>query len=139
MADRKFPGLVLSLSWRWLLVLTLLLGAGAFLQQQLNLLNLVSDTRLHPGIFWCAMAGLNALASMIYRPGLMAILWGSRVLTPELWSRINWGTTWFFLALAVLALLVGQVATESVWGFFKLYMQPLILLMWPALAITRTK
>ena len=81
------------------------------------------------------MAGLNALTSTIYRPGLMAILWGSRLLTPERWSRINRGTTWFFLALAILAFLVGQVATEPVWGYFKLYVQPLILLIWPALAI----
>jgi intracellular septation protein A len=81
------------------------------------------------------MAGLNALISMIHRPGLMAILWGSRLLTPGLWTRINLGTTWFFLATAALAFVVGQVATESLWGYYKLYGQPLILLTWPALAI----
>lgn len=135
MANMKIPGLLLSLSWRWLLALALLLGAGAFLQQQLVFLNFASDTRLHPGIFWCCMAGLNALTSMVYRPGLMAVLWGSRLLTPELWRRINLRTTWFFLAMAVLAFLVGQAATASVWGYFKLYVQPLILLIWPALVI----
>lgn len=131
----KTPSLFLSLSWRWLIALTLLLGAGVFLQQQLRFLNYVSDTRLHPSIFWCCMAGLNALISVIHRPGLMGILWGRRFLTPDQWNRISLGTTWFFLALAVLAFLVGQVATETVWGFFKLYVQPLILLTRPAFAI----
>jgi intracellular septation protein A len=132
----KTAGLLLSLSWRWLFALALLLGAGTLLQHQLLFLDFVSDTRLHPSIFWCCMAGLNALISMIYRPGLMAILWGHRLLTPELWNRINLGTTWFFLAMAVLAFLVGQVASESVWGYFKLHLQPLILLTRPIWAIT---
>ena len=112
------------------------LGIGAALQQHLQFLALVPDTRLHPSIFWCALAAINGLVSVASRAGLMAVLWGGRVLTPERWRSINLGTSCYLLALAALALPIGLTANAEVWAFFKLYVQPLLLMIWPAWAVT---
>ena len=59
-------------------------------------------------------AGLDQVAPPSYGRQPILQVHPERYLTflenvAERWSRINLGTTWFFLAMAVLALLVGQV------------------------------
>jgi len=121
-----------GLYWRYLFSITLSLVLVAFLSEQLNLLSFVDDFGLRPTIFWTIIALLYIFISLLQNKGFPYLFLGSRLnLADNIWYRFNIMTISFFVLLAFIGFGVNQIANEEIWAFYKIYGQPLCLVVIP--------
>jgi intracellular septation protein A len=121
-----------GLYWRYLFSITLSLVFVAFLSEQLSLLSFVDDFGLLPTIFWSSIALFYISISLIENKGFPYLLFGSRLnLADKSWYRFNVMTISLFVLLAIIGFGVNQIANEEIWAFYKIFGQPLCLVVIP--------
>jgi hypothetical protein len=65
--------------------------------------------------------------------GLVYLVWGWKLaLKPSLWQQWNRAFICFFIGLAVVSSLVYVTISTPHWSFYKLYLQPTAMVLWPA-------
>lgn len=118
--------------WRYLLSISISLLLIAFLSEQLNLLNLVSNSGLIPTVFWGILAVFFIAISLLQNKGLPYAFLGSRLALPnKAWCWFNFMNISLFVALAIIGYIVNQVANTEVWALYKLFGQPICLVLIP--------
>jgi intracellular septation protein A len=121
-----------GLYWRYLFSITLSLFLVAFLIEQLSLLRFVDDTGLLPTIFWSSITLFYISVSLIQNKGFPYLLFGNRLhLAGKVWHRFNVMTISFFVVLAIIGYGVNQIVNEEIWAFYKIFGQPLCLVVIP--------
>ena len=131
--------LVFAVYWRTFLVLVLLILSGAFIQQYIHAANWVSNTHYFPTLFWFLITSIYALFLWVRPKGFVHFLWGAKLnLSPLFWRRFNTAMIAMFLTLLVLPLIVYLISSKEVWGYYKLYFQPLVLLIVPIFCIKKS-
>ena len=119
--------------WRTVLAIVLLILLYAFAQQQFDFLSIAGNTRYYPSFFWLLVSLSFFVSFAINRNGLVYLLFGKRLgLTKAFWCRLNIANGVFFAFLAVLAYLVYAIFNTQTWQGFKLFVQPGLLLVMPA-------
>ena len=118
--------------WRYILSISLLLVLVAFLSEQVNLINVGNNSGLRPTIFWSIIAGLFISVTLFKIKGLAYVFLGNRLqLTDKTWSWFNCLTISLFVVLAIIGYVVSQIASKEVWALYKLFGQPLCLVLLP--------
>jgi intracellular septation protein A len=131
--------LIFAVYWRTLLVLVLLILAGAFIQQFIHAANWVRNTNVFRTLFWFLITSIYVLFLWLMPKGLIHFLWGAKLnLCPLFWRTFNMAIIAMFLSLLVLPLIVYSVSSKDVWGYYKLYFQPLVLLIVPIFCIKQS-
>lgn len=133
----------MALLWRYYLALISVFAFIAFIESQTALLSKLAISYFQPSIFWLQSALVVLLMNVFVKRGSLGCYFGSRlILTVKEWKWLNTSFIALFLFLALLAALFGLVAlvqannlTQQVWATYKLFAQPLLLLLWPPLAI----
>ncbi|WP_409574590.1 septation protein IspZ [Thalassomonas sp. M1454] len=122
--------------WRYLLSIFFSSLLVAFISEQLNLLNLINNFSLMPTVFWCILAVFFILITLFQNKGLPYVFLGSRLhLSNKVWCRFNLMNISLFFALAIIAYIVNQVVNEEVWALYKLFGQPIFLVLIPLLSL----
>ena len=111
-----------SLAWRVLVLQTLL---GMALVGFLTLLELPLDAaliKLKPSFVYAAMALLMAIATMVWRPGALSLIWGGRMRLPvPAWRRLGWLLLSLYPMLAVANVVFAFSAPLEVWLQYKVF------------------
>lgn len=109
------------------------------LHQVSGVLDWVSNTNYQPSMFWSLVAVLLLIISLLQKNGLVYLVWGwtdklkSLGLEASLWQQWNRAFICFFIGLALLSWLVYVTVSTLHWSFYKLYLQPTALVLWPVL------
>ena len=109
------------------------------LHQVSGVLDWVSNTNYQPSMFWSLVAVLLLIISLLQKNGLVYLVWGwtdklrSLGLEASLWQQWNRAFIYFFIGLAMLSWLVYVTVSTPYWSFYKLYLQPTALVLWPVL------
>jgi intracellular septation protein A len=92
--------------------------------------------KLQPSIFWCALAVIFWVVSAASTRFFASVVWGERlILSPKQWLVIARVLALFFLALAVLNIVIANLASTDRWVYFKLFVPyPLFMVFLGALA-----
>ncbi|QBY04222.1 hypothetical protein E2K93_07400 [Thalassotalea sp. HSM 43] len=123
-----------SIYWRSLLGVVLVIGLTSFLYRHLSVLELIVNPNYHPAIFWCLTSLIFSVASLFERNGLAYVFWGKKLqYTKHYWRSLNLITIVFFLAFAVLSIVIHYSFNEVFWSYYKLFAQPVLLLLCPLL------
>lgn len=126
-----------ALYWRTWLSMAILVMLITLLHQVSGVLDWVSNTNYQPSMFWSLVAVLLLIISLLQKNGLVYLVWGwndrlkSLALEPSLWQQWNRAFICFFIGLAVLSWLVYVTVSTPHWSFYKLYLQPTALVLWP--------
>ena len=130
--------IIWGIYWRFLVVTILLMVCLALVHGSVGLFDRIAKVNYQPTVFWLSMAGIFWLASTIKHNGLLSIFWGRILCLPALlWQKLSVSISLFFVVLAIIALLVYLSSNSDVWAFYKLWVQPLLLLCAPLGLIVR--
>jgi intracellular septation protein A len=129
-----------ALYWRYLFLIMLLLPGMALFNDSYGLVGmLVNTTTLWPTAFWGMFGLLFILVSLMQSKGLAYLVWGRRLkLNAAAWSSFNLMLIAHFIALALFGWILSIVVSPQLWSLYKLYGQPVILLLWPLFAARHT-
>ncbi len=106
----------------------LLVVVSSFAQSGFNSLGVISNTNFYPTLFWGFMALLFLIAQLINKNGMVYFFWGKRLgLDNVFWRNLSIANIIFFVALALVALIVYAISSAQVWAYYKLIVQPLML------------
>ncbi|NMP17926.1 hypothetical protein HII16_16450 [Thalassotalea sp. Y01] len=123
-----------SIYWRSLIGIVLAIGLSSFLHQHLGILELIANPNYHPAIFWCSTSLIFSVVSLFQSNGLVYIFWGKKLrYTKNYWCSLNLIIISFFLVLAFLSIVIHYSFNEVFWSHYKLFAQPVILLLCPLL------
>ncbi|MGB0835287.1 MAG: septation protein IspZ [Psychrobium sp.] len=101
-------------------------------EQQFSLLALIANNNYHPTAFWLAASCVAWLTMIVLPKGLVHVIWGRRLKLPNsVWRSVNLSFVALFLCLALIGLLAQAFTPELIWGVYRLYCQPLALILWP--------
>ncbi|MAG76237.1 MAG: hypothetical protein CL811_05695 [Colwelliaceae bacterium] len=133
----------MALHWRYYIALISVFAFVAFIESQTTLLSKLATSYFQPSIFWSQAALVALLVKVFVQRGALGALFGSRLmLTLKEWHWLNTSFITLFISLALLAALFGFTAqvqtnnlTQQIWANYKLFVQPLLLLLWPPVAI----
>ncbi len=118
--------------WRYLLAISLTLILVAFLSERMDLLDIVNDSGLIPTFFWFIIAVFFITITVVQKKGLPYVFFGGRLHLPDkAWLRFNVMIISLFIVLAIIGYIVNQLASKEVWSLYKLFGQPLCLLLLP--------
>lgn len=121
-----------SLFWRYIIAVILVFLTVMLAEQQFSLLALIANNNYHPTAFWLAASCVAWLTMIVLPKGLVHVIWGKVLKLPNgVWHSVNLSFVALFLCLALIGLLAQAITSELIWGVYKLYCQPLILILWP--------
>ncbi|WP_371185514.1 hypothetical protein [Thalassotalea maritima] len=124
-----------SITWRYLLAVIFVFILTAFASQQLALLLLVEQERYQPSAFWLLAALFAMLFSVVTPKGLAHVIFAKRLgFASQLWRGINQSFIALFLCLTIVGLFAQLILATELWGYYKLYFQPALLVLWPVVA-----
>jgi intracellular septation protein A len=124
-----------AIYWRYLLALIIVFSVVVVVVQQLPLLSLIENNRYHPSAFWLVVAAVSTLFTATTPNGFIKFFFGGRLnLSAQFWRHLNLSFITLFLLLALLALAVQALFVTNIWGYYKLYFQPVLLVFYPLLA-----
>lgn len=129
--------MIWSLYWRsQLLLWTTILVLAAFKHQ--SPWSLAVPEAFEPSLFWCQLAVLLMMSTLSGRFGCGYLYWRLRQpLAVAFYQRFQRLLAGLFLLLAVLggllAMLTMALKQAELWAWYKLYLQPLLLLIGPAI------
>jgi intracellular septation protein A len=124
-----------AIYWRFLLAVFIVFSITVIVVQQFSLLTLIENSRYHPTAFWLIAAAIAATFSIATSKGLTHSFFGNRLnFSPEFWQFINASFVALFLFLALLGAAFQAFASASIWTIYKLYFQPVSLIIYPWLA-----
>ncbi|WP_371379348.1 septation protein IspZ [Thalassotalea aquiviva] len=123
-----------AIYWRSIFAIVLVILILSYCHQQFGILNLASNSSYYPSLFWCLSALLFCLITVIQRKGLIYLFWGKRLaFNNSIWRILNIGTILFFIGLAILSLVIYASLSNELWSKYKLYVQPVAIIIWPLL------
>jgi len=123
-----------AIYWRSVSAIVLVIIFLSYCQQQFGILNLTNNSSYLPSLFWCLATLLFCVITVFQRKGLIYLLWGKRLaFCSSIWRNINFSTILFFIGLAILSLVVHATLSIELWSSYKLYAQPLAIIIWPLL------
>ena len=123
-----------ALYWRTWLSMAILVMSITMLQQVSGVLELVTNINFQPTMFWSLIAVLLLIISLLQKNGLVYLVWGWKLaLAPSRWQQWNHAFFCFFIGLALLSWLVYVTVSTPHWSFYKLYLQPTALVLWPVI------
>lgn len=121
-----------SLFWRYIIAVMLVFLTVMLAEQQFSLLALIANNNYHPTAFWLMATFVAWLTIILLPKGLVHVIWGRRLKLPNsVWHSVNLSFVALFLCLALIGLLAQAITPELIWGVYKLYGQPLTLILWP--------
>lgn len=120
---------------RYVLLMLLLLPTMAVFNAELSWLSmLVNSASLWPAAFFGSFALIFFLVSLMQNKGLAYLVWGNKLkLSTAVWRRFNLMLVALFIALAGCGWLFSMLLNPQLWSLYKLYGQPVLLLLWPLL------
>jgi len=115
-------GLSASLFWR-IFVLQAVVGMPAVVLLRGSSLAATSiGNQLLPSLVYSVMVAFMAASLLVFRPGLLFLVWGNRLnLGVRSWRVLGWGYCGLFLALAILNAAVAITASVETWVTFKAF------------------
>lgn len=123
-----------AIYWRSISAIVLVIIFLSYCHQQFGILNLAGNSGYYPSLFWCLTALLFCAITLIQGKGLIYLLWGKRLpFDSSFWRNLNTSTIAFFIGLAILSLVVYSTRSIELWAKYKLYLQPLAIIIWPLL------
>ena len=124
--------------WRYLIAVAIVFFTVVVVAVQLPFLSLIENSRFHPMAFWLMVMSFALLFTLVAPPGVIRLLFGYRLnLSPQIWRQLNFSFVGLFLLLALMGLLAQGILNTSLWGYYKLYLQPMALVTWPLVASWR--
>lgn len=127
---------MLAIYWRTVLSIFLLIILSSFIQSGFNSLGVLNNTNFYPTLFWGFIACFFFTAQLMNQKGLVYFFWGKRLgLDKVFWRNLSVVNIIFFISLALLAAIVYCFSSNEVWGYYKLFGQPLMLLVVPLIYI----
>ena len=121
-----------SLFWRYIIAVILVFLTVLLAEKQFSLLALIANNNYHPRALWLATTFVAWLTMIVLPKGLVQVIWGRRLkLSNGVWRSVNLSFVALFLCLALIGLLAQAITSELIWGVYKLYCQPLTLILWP--------
>lgn len=127
---------LLSVYWRTCLVIVTLILLWAIAIPLLGLFAFIDNPDNYPTAFCLLMAASFFLIEGRSGRGLVHLLWGQRLRLPDIfWRQLNLLCGYFFVGFALLALLISEMSTLELWGYYKLIGQPCLFLCTPMLGI----
>ena len=118
--------------WRYLLSISMSLLLVTVLSEQLKLLSLVNNSGLLPSVFWGIIAVFFTTITLFQNKGLPYIFLGKRLgLSNKVWCWFNIMNISLFVALVIIGYIVNQLANKEVWALYKLFGQPICLVLIP--------
>jgi hypothetical protein len=126
---------VWGLYWRYLISIAFALLLLAFLFERIDVLNEPANTTLLPTFAWASITLLFALICLVQNKGFAYLFFGRRLeLSTCVWRWFNASIIVMFIGLSLLAWLVNALVDADVWGLYKLYVQPSIMLLFPLIS-----
>ncbi|WP_100642627.1 hypothetical protein [Alteromonas facilis] len=124
-----------AIYWRFLLAVLTVFLLTVLTVQFLPILQFIANSHYHPSAFWLVATFIAMAISQLTSKGLVHAYFGKRLqLCPTFWSRINVCLFGLLGFLAACALVVQAVATPAGWANYKLYFQPVVLILGPWVA-----
>ena len=124
-----------AIYWRFMLAVFTVFLLTVLAVQAMPILQQVPDSDFHPSVFWLVACVFSLITTQLTSRGLVHAFIGKHLPLPaNLWTRINISFSALFCFLAVLGLLVPFIVIQDIWALYKLYAQPLILILGPLAA-----
>lgn len=121
-----------AIYWRSVSAIVLVIVLLSYCYQQFGVLSLASNSNYYPSLFWCLTALFFCAVTVFHRNGLIYLFWGKKLAyNRSIWRYLNIGTILFFIGLAILSLVVYATTSIEIWAKYKLYAQPVIIIIWP--------
>lgn len=121
-----------SVYWRTILAISLLILCCGLIQPYVNILLQINNSNYYPTVFCLLMALVFFISTFIQPNGLVFVFWGKRVgLHTAFWRHLNNANALLFVALSILAIIVYASVDKHIWGYYKLFAQPIMFIFIP--------
>lgn len=124
-----------AIYWRFLLAVITVFLPTVLAVKFLPILQLIPNPRYYPSAFWLVATLIAITISLFTSKGLVHAYFGKRMqLSLAFWTRINLCLFGLFGFLTGFALIIQAVSNPTVWTNYKLYFQPVMLILGPLVA-----
>ena len=124
-----------AIYWRFFLAVIVVFLLTVSAVNFLPILQSVPNPRYHPSVFWLVASSIAMASSQLTSQGLIFAFFGKRMQrSPVFWGRLSFYFFGLFASLAALALFAQAVLSPTIWAAYKLYFQPVVLILGPLVA-----